>query len=331
MSEQANAAPAASPEASSSPAESAAAVESQSSENDIELLDGLDDSPSASAADEDEFELDLTVDGKVIKEKISLKDKAKFKEFMKNELQKSKAFNSKAAKAAEAEKRAAQAQNDMIELINYIKTNPKAVLADPNIGVDLRKFAEDIIAEHIEQAAKSPEQLRQEELEKENRLLKEAIEQEKAEKEAQEMARLETEVATKVQNDILSALKTGGLPESPKAISMVAQALKLANKYRVPVSAEEIIPVVKKQIFEEMKAAKAMLSEDDLEAMMGEETLKNMYKRYVSKAKAAKSTASVPSSESIKPTGQDVNIFNKNKKQERVNPKTWLKEIDKKY
>jgi len=330
MSEQSSA-PAASAEASSA---SPAPAEAVSSENDIELLDGIaDDSSEANAAsaDEDEFELDLTVDGKVIKEKINLKDKAKFKEFMKNELQKSKAFNIKAQKAAEAEKRAAQAQSDMLELINYIKTNPKAVLRDPNIGVDLKKFAEDIIAEEIEQAAKSPEQIRQEELEKENRLLKEAIEQEKAEKEAQEMARLETEVATKVQNDILSALKTGGLPESPKAISMVAQALKLANKYRVPVSAEEIIPVVKKQIFEEMKAAKAMLSEDDLEAMMGEETLKNMYKRYVSKAKAAKSTPSVPSSESIKPTGQDVNIFSKNKKQERVNPKTWLKEIDKKY
>lgn len=328
MSEQASAAPA----ASESAAAPAAEVSSESSENNIELLDGFDgESEQAASADEDEFELDLTVDGKVIKEKISLKDKAKFKEFMKNELQKSKAFNIKAQKAAEAERRAAQAQNDMLELINYIKTNPKAVLRDPNIGVDLRKFAEDIIAEEIEQAAKSPEQLRQEELEKENKLLKEAIEQEKAEKEAQEMARLETEVATKVQNDILSALKTGGLPESSKAISMVAQALKLANKYRVPVSAEDVIPVVKKQIFEEMKAAKAMLSEDDLEAMMGEETLKSMYKRYVSKAKAAKSTASVPSSESIKPTGQDVNIFNKNKKQERVNPKTWLKEIDKKY
>lgn len=327
MSEQS--APAAAPAA----AESApASAESSESNNDVELLDEGDAAPAA-ALDLDEEEIELLVDGKTIKEKINWKDKDALRKKLKEEFQKAKAFNSKSQKAAAEEKRANQAEKDMVELINYIKKNPKAVLRDPNIGVDLKAFAEEVIAEELEKASKSPEQLEQERIKEENETLKRMLQEKEQAREAEEMAKLELEVATKVQGEILGAIKAGGLTDEPESIKLVAQALKLANKYKVNVTAADVIPLVKDQIAGQVRKYTSLMKEDELESLLGQDRIKQMYKSYVAKTKAAKAPVP-PTAASIQQTGtEDIsNLFNKKSTQsERMTGKQFIKNLEKTY
>lgn len=306
-----------------SPSEAAPAPEANATATDT----------NAAPAEEltDEEELELLVDGKTIKEKINWKDRDGLRKKLKEEFQKAKAFNGKAQKAAEAEKSRNQIEADMHSLIEALKNDPMSVLQHEGVKVDVQKMFDAYIAKQIEEESKSPEQKEIEKRDAKIRQLEEQFEAEKKAKDEHEMAKMQTEVATKVNSDIMSALKSGNLPETPDAIARVARALKLANKMKVNVSAEEVIPFVKRQIYNESKALSSTISNKEIEEYLGQDRLKALIKEYNARNKDAK--PAIPSASSIQPTGKELEqgIFATKKPTERVNPKLWLKSIEKTY
>ena len=69
---------------------------------------------------------------------------------------------------------------ELRQLLGQLKANPKKALADPKLGVDLYKLAEETLLEMIQQDILTPEQKKLKEYEKR---FKEIEEKEKAEKE----------------------------------------------------------------------------------------------------------------------------------------------------
>ena len=70
-------------------------------------------------------------------------------------------FAQKGAAATETWQEAAKMKRDAEAFIHELKTNPLKVLKDPNLGVDMRKIAEQFIWEQMQEESLSPEQIDQ--------------------------------------------------------------------------------------------------------------------------------------------------------------------------
>lgn len=210
-------------------------------------------------------------------------------------LQRAEASDSKFKEAADVRKAAMQ-------FIEDLRKNPRKVLSDPNIGVDVKKFAEDIMNEAIQEMEKSPEQREREKLTKELEELKRQRDEEKKSFEQKEFERLQAHHEQQLETDISSALDIGGLPKTPRTVKAMADYMMVALQHGIDLSAQEIAPIVKNTTLGEFKEVINSFTDDQLEDFMGKEILGRLRKRNVAKAKStAPQTAS-----SVKQTGAEV-------------------------
>lgn len=326
MSEQnAGAAPvetAVSPESESSVSESTSSQE-QSQAASGEAVQALQEkaengSPKERAAAKKALKsLKIKVDGKEYDEalpfEIDENDEAT-KEWLTKNLQLSKVSQKRMQEQSQLRKEAE-------EFINLLKKDPRRVLSDPNIGVDLKKFASDIINEELENAQKSPEQREKEKLQKELEELKASHKREQEEKERLEFERLQAETEQKLDEEITSVLNTGGLPKSPYVVKRMAAMMSLALENGIDLSAKDVFPIVKKEIESEIKEMFGAAPEEVMEQLLGKDNISRLRKRSIAKAKQSQvaETAS-----GIKSTGADV----KKKEAEapkKINIKDFLK------
>jgi len=211
-------------------------------------------------------------------------------EEVKSWLQKGRASDQKFQEAAEVRKAA-------MSFIEELRKNPRKVLSDPNINIDLKKFAEEIMNDQIAEMEKSPEQKEREKLQKELQKMKDEREQEKKEFETKEMARLNDEHERQIESDISSALDIGGLPKTPRTVRTMADYMMVALENGINLTAKEIIPIVKNTTLSEFKEVVSSLTDDQLEDFLGKEVLGRLRKKNVAKAKA------VETANAVKPTG----------------------------
>lgn len=205
-------------------------------------------------------------------------------------LQKAEASDSKFQEAAEVRKAAMQ-------FIEELRKNPKKVLSDPNIGVDLKKFAEDIMNEAIQDMEKTPEQREREKLQRELEELKKQREDEKKAWEDKEFERLQAEHERQLETDISVALDVGGLPKTARTVKAMADYMMVALQNGIELTPQEIVPIVKNTTLGEFKEVVNSLSDDQLEDFLGKEVIGRLRKRSVAKAKA------VETANAVKPTG----------------------------
>lgn len=198
-------------------------------------------------------------------------------------LQKARASDSKFAEANEVRKAA-------MEFIEELRKNPRKVLTDPNIGIDVKKLAEEIINEQIADMEKTPEQKEREKLQKElEDLRKQAKDKDElAKKESQ--LRLEKEYEYQLENDITAALDVGGLPKTPRTVKMMAEMMMIALNNGIDLSAKDIAPIVKNTNMSEFQELVKSLSDDQLESFLGKETIGRLRKKNLAKALASKTS-----------------------------------------
>ncbi len=139
------------------------------------------------------------------------------------------------------------------ELMQELKTNPKAILAHESIGLNLREFAQQILEQELEEMEKSPEQKKLEEME---RKLK-AYEEEKVklarEKEEAERARRNEEALMELDQQISDALSKSELPKSPYIVKRIADTMSTAVELGyLDVTVEQIMPFVEQQVSGEL-------------------------------------------------------------------------------
>lgn len=227
-------------------------------------------------------------------------------------LQKAEASDSKFAESAEIRKAAMQ-------FIKELKENPRKVLSDPNIGVDLKKFASEIMNEELQEMEKTPEQKEREKLQKELEALKKEREDEKKSSEQKEFERMSAEHERNLETEISAALDVGGLPKTARTVKIMAEMAMIALQNGIDVSMKDLAPLVKNTTLSEFKEVVSSLSDDQLEDFLGKEVLGRLRKRNVAKSKPVETT------NSLKSTGLSSKKSEPTKPVAKQSIRDWLK------
>jgi hypothetical protein len=308
---------------------SEAAPESTESQANAEVSEDIDALEAELEASEPETKEEKKIEEqkKELRKKYNLKVNNKIKELeldLENDAEVQK-YLQKALAADEKFQEAANMKKGFIELINQLKTNPLAILSHPEIGVDLKRLAEQVLTQEIEDMQKTPEQKKLEEME---RKLKE-YEEEKArleeEKRQAEMAKLEEQTYQELDEQISEALSGSELPKSPYVVKRIADAMITAmDMGYVDVQVKDIIPFVEQQITSEIQqlfeSAPETMSEKLMEKFVGKKNLDRYRKSRISKVKAR-----VPeTAKSIKETGSNYKSEDKKEEIETVSVKKLL-------
>jgi hypothetical protein len=251
----------------------------------------------------------LKVDGKEVEEEVDFNDE----EGMIKRLQLGKAAQKRMQEATELRKAAE-------EFIDMLRKNPRKVLSDPNIGVDLKQFAQEIINEEIENAAKSPEQVEKEKLQKELEELKGKFEKDEKERKEREFSRLQAEQEEKIQGDIETALSSNELPKTPYTVRKMAEMMMLALQNDIDLSPKDLVPLLRKQMSSDIKELFSSSSDEVLEEMLGKDTISRLRKRTVAKVKQQQVAQTANSVKSAAKTEEK-----SEKKSEKINMRDFLR------
>lgn len=231
---------------------------------------------------------DLKVNGKTKSIELDLSDDKSVQDY----LQKAMAANEKFEEAATLRK-------DVQLLVKTLKENPLAILTHPDVGIDIKKLAEQVINQELEDMAKSPEQKRLEELEKMLASEKEEKARLAEEKRMAELSKAEEAQLREINTQITDALKASSLPKVPYVVKRISDTMVAAfDMGYKDVSVKDIIPIVERQLQEEFGGFFDASSEDALEKLMGKNLDRIRKKRLASKKVA-------PTASAVKPTGAE--------------------------
>lgn len=231
-------------------------------------------------------ELKLKVDGKEYTETLpfEIPNDPKAIEYATRQLQLAKASQSRMSQHAELQKQ-------VTGFIEELKKNPKKILSDPNIGIDVKKFAAQILEEEINNSKKSPEQLEREKLETRLKELEEERKKEKEDLQKQQFEMLQSQAYEEYDREISNAINSSTLPKSSYTVKKVADYMLLGLQQGMDVKAADVIPLVEEEIRRDLKDMFAILPEDVIEQLVGKDTLGKLRKKNVAKAKQVVSNA----------------------------------------
>lgn len=248
-------------------------------------------------------QLKLKVDGKEVSEDIPFEvdEGSEAAEYMTKQLQLAKAAQKRMGEASDYKKKLDQVG----EYLQQAKGNPKKIRElMKDLEIDERQLAAMIVEEELEKAKKSPEQLEKEALQAELQKIKEERDNEKKEMEEREYQRLVQQETERYSLMIDGALGKAGLPNNQVYRERVAKYLSKAIEKGVEVTAEDVVPLVKEEIAQEIQALFAASPEDYVEQLLGKDTLSRLRKRNLAKAKAGDQPP-VPLKQQLKDTGSE--------------------------
>ncbi len=197
-------------------------------------------------------------------------------------------YLSKALAADQKFEEAAALRKNVEALINEIKSNPRAILTHPDIGIDIKKFATDILNEEIEDMQKTPEQKELENLRKQlESKNKREQELEEAKRQA-DMERLQEQAFKQFDDEITEALSKSTLPKSPYVVKRIADLLiEATNLGFADARVQDILPIVEQQISGEIQKMFETMPEELMEQIIGKQNLSRMRKSRLAKMKTA--------------------------------------------
>ena len=226
--------------------------------------------------------LKLKVDGQELEEELpfEIDDNPEAVEYMTRQLQMSKAAQKRMGEHA-------QLQKEVKYFLDELRKNPRKILSDPTIGIDVKQLAAQIIEEEIANSQKSPEQLEKEKLEAELKSLQEEREQEREELRQKEFERLQEIEYERYDNLMSKALETSDLPKSPYVVKKMADYMLLGLNEGIDVSPEDVLPLVREEIQNDLREMFAVMPDEVIEKIVGKDVFSRVRKKNVAKAKAA--------------------------------------------
>lgn len=222
-------------------------------------------------------------------------------EATKRELSKARGANKRFEEAAKMRKQA-ETFFDMLK-------NPatlKQVLTDPKVGVDLRKFAEEFVWEQIQEEKLTPEQKRQREVERELQKYREAEAKQKAEAETAQAEALRKHYEADFESKILSALQTGGIPNTRGAVRRMAYYLQQAIANNIDIQPTDLVARVRQDLAEEHRDMYSAADPSSLISLLGEDLAKKLRAADVKRLKSTQPEQyrKQPSTETSKRQGE---------------------------
>jgi len=212
-------------------------------------------------------------------------------------LQKAEASDEKFQEAATLRKQVEQ-------LVSELKKNPLAILKHPELGIDVKALAQQVLNEEIEDMKLSPEQKRIKELEDALKSKEEKEKKFEEERSAAEKAKLEQQAAEDLDEQVTDALSKSNLPKSPYVLRRISDTMLAAMDMGFnDVKVEDIMPFVQEQINGEIQRLFDEAPEDTFEKVMegivGKKHLDKYRKNKISKSKKANTTTAAQ----VKDTG----------------------------
>ena len=162
------------------------------------------------------------------------------------------------------------------QFLAMLKSDPKSVLSNPAIGVDLRKFAEEIVWEHIQDEALSPEQKKARDVQKELDKYKKQEEETKKTQAEQQMKALHDKYAVDYDRKITSALQTSGLPKTPATVKRMAEYMFTAVQNGYDLEPSDLVEQVRKDYYQDIKDLFGQTEGDQLLSILGEDVAKKI-------------------------------------------------------
>jgi len=193
----------------------------------------------------------------------------------------------KAIAADEKFQEAAMTRKQAEQLVEMLRTNPKAILKHPELGIDIQKLAHEIINEQIEDMSKSPEQKRLEEMEAKLKEYEEEKTRLENEKREAEIAKLEQQAFQQLDDQISDALSGSSLPKSPYVVKRITDAMiEAVGLGYLDVTAQQVMPYVEEQLTNEIQKLFEQAPDEVMEKLTGKDRLDKYRKARVAKAKA---------------------------------------------
>jgi hypothetical protein len=224
-----------------------------------------------------------------------------------------------AKKARKEIQTSSELKKELAQFLQMLKTDPRSVLADPSIGVDLKAFAQQIINEQIEEELKSPEQREKEKLERELEELRKFHKEQEEARRTDEYNRLVQKTEQELEEQVASALETSGLPKTPYILKRMSDVMLSGLENDKEVSPKQALAIVRREMHKDLKDMFSVSPEDLIEELIGSDNIKRLNKRQLAKIKAA-----VPSLSSIKDTGAKPKE-EKQPEAKKVKISDWLK------
>jgi len=260
---------------SAAPAEGAAPAAVQ------DKIESLEAKPNPTKAEKKMLrELKIKFNGKDYTESLpfEIEDNQANRDYMTKQLQMSRLAQSKSADFAALQKQAYQ-------LVEDLQKNPRKVLQNPNLGIDVKKLAAEIIEEEFANSQKSPDQLEREKLQQELKALKEDRENEKKTFQEKERERMTTEAANRYDQEFTAAISASDLPKSPYVVKKMAELMSIAVSENLDVSASDVMPLVREQIVNDIKEMFGAMPEDVIESIVGKDIFNKVRKKNIANAK----------------------------------------------
>lgn len=167
----------------------------------------------------------------------------------------------------------------------------RKLLEDPRVGIDLRKFAEEYVWEHMQEEALTPEQKKQKAVERELEKYR-TSEKERAEAaERTESDKLQQRYAEDYERTILQALDQGGIPKTRASVRRMAQYLQLAVANNLEVSPGDLVARVKQDLIDEHKSMYGEGDAASLLSILGEDLAKKIREADLKRLKSTQPVA----------------------------------------
>lgn len=192
-------------------------------------------------------------------------------------------------KMSEAAKLRKQAE----EVISLLKTDPRKALRHPAINADMRKLAEEIIQETLEEEMLSEEQKEIRRLKKEMAEKDERLTKAEKEREDRRVAAMTEKYKGEYTATLEEAFKLSGLPKNKRTINRLLDYIEQALDNDIDVTPSDIAKMARSDYEEEIKALFGNVEPDTLLGLLGEESVKKLRRADVNKLKGVKAPEGV--------------------------------------
>lgn len=243
--------------------------------------------------------------------------------------QKADSADQRFKQAADLDRNTKQQQAAMVDFVNQLKTDPRKVLSDPRLGLDLRNFAETYLGEQIQREMQeqnmTPEQKQMRDMKaKLDEYEAESTKSKEAQKEAAKTAEAE-KMVTQMQAEIQDALEKTGIHRDKKyAIAKMAFHMQHARNAGFKPSWEEVAVHVKKEISGGLSDyAKGYQTDEELAESLGEDTIKRINQYMINKVKGGYKAPTQPAQAEQKPS--------KSKKGKKMNYEQFRESLNEKF
>lgn len=181
----------------------------------------------------------------------------------------------------------AQLEKEVENFLTELRKNPRKVLSDPRIGVDIKQLAASMVEEEIQNSRKSPEQLEKEKLQARLQELEDERKHEKEEAQKRELDTLQQREFERYDTLMTKAIEKSDLPKSPYVVKKMADYMLMGLKDGLDITPEDVLPMVREEIQNDLKEMFAVMPDEVIEAMVGKDVFTRVRKKNVAKAKAA--------------------------------------------